>query len=297
MTRSHLTARDPRSGSTISLIDDSCVLWSSGTDAWNGLMAEEHRLDALDTPQFEVPAHSVTIQLSSPATIEHKVNGEYHSHLLAPGDIQLFPAGAQVQIRHRRRDVLVLALSQGFMERAARETCMPAGSDLVERHQIRDPQIEFIGHALKAEALGGFASGRLYGEALGMALAVRFLQLCSRGSGRHEHKGGMAPHRLRRVLEHIRHHLADDVRLATLARVSGLSEHRFAHNFKQSTGLSPHQYVIHERILRAKRMLRDTNLNVAEIAFALGSGSPSRFAWLFRRAEGVTPSAYRASFR
>jgi AraC family transcriptional regulator len=78
--------------------------------------------------------------------------------------------------------------------------------------------------------------------------------------------------------------------------VADLSAHRFAHNFKQATGLAPHQYVIRERMARARRMLR-SGATVAEVAYALGFGSPSRFALAFRRSTGVTPSAYRAAVR
>jgi len=110
-------------------------------------------------------------------------------------------------------------------------------------------------------------------------------------------KGGLAPHCLRRVFAYIDEHLDEELRLRTLARVAGLSEGRFAHNFKAATGSSPHRFVIRVRIERAKRMLDETDMTVVTVAHALGFGSASRFALLFRRATGVTPTAYRASSR
>ena len=88
----------------------------------------------------------------------------------------------------------------------------------------------------------------------------------------------MSPCALRRVVRYIDEHLTEEIRLEGLARVAGLSHHRFAHNFKRTTGLPPHQYVIRRRVECAKPLLRDTDNTVANLTYALGFGSPSRFA-------------------
>jgi AraC family transcriptional regulator len=85
--------------------------------------------------------------------------------------------------------------------------------------------------------------------------------------------------------------------MAALAEIAGLSQYRFAHNFKSAIGLPPHQYVIRARIERAKRILRETDLSILDIACAVGCQSVSRFNSLFKRELGTTPSGYRASFR
>lgn len=299
MPRTNIATHDPVSGEPLPVIADSSVLWSSGKTVWDGLIVEQHRHNGFDAPEFETPDYSLIIQLSPSATIEQKINGRFQSRVLKPGDICLFSAGAPRQMRTPRRyEVLVLTLSPELINRAACELRGTLNPELVEHHQLRDAQIEHIGRALKVEAETGYSSGRLYGESLGMALAVRLLTkysavkpvVC-------EHKGGMSPHCLRSVVEYIHDNLGEDLRLSTLAEVAGLSQHRFAHNFKHATGLAPHQYVIRERMERAKQMLRETDSPVAAVAYTLGCGSQSRFTILFRRATGTTPSAYRASFK
>ena len=109
-------------------------------------------------------------------------------------------------------------------------------------------------------------------------------------------KGGIAPRALRRVIDYIESNLDSPLRMASLAEISGLSQYRFAHNFKSATGVPPHQYVLRTRLDRAKQMLRQTNLSVLDIAYAVGCQSVSRFNSLFRRELGTTPSHYRASF-
>lgn len=79
-----------------------------------------------------------------------------------------------------------------------------------------------------------------------------------------------------------------------LARVSGVSEAHFARSFKDAFGLPPHRYLLTRRIERAKALLRDTDLGIAEIAFETGWDSLGTFGRTFRDVTGESPSALRA---
>jgi AraC family transcriptional regulator len=107
----------------------------------------------------------------------------------------------------------------------------------------------------------------------------------------------MAPRALRQVTDYIESNLDSPLRMTSLAEISGLSQYRFAHNFKSATGVPPYQFVLRKRLDRAKQMLRQTNLSVLDIASAVGCQSIGRFNSLFRRELGTTPSNYRAAFR
>jgi AraC family transcriptional regulator len=149
---------------------------------------------------------------------------------------------------------------------------------------------------MQAEATAQFSSGQLYGESLGIALAVRFMRRYAR-SVPSIRRGGLPPRMLRRVVDFIDAELRTPLRMGSLAEIAGLSEFRFAHNFKTETGMSPHQYVMHARIERAKRLLRETRMTVVEIALSVGLQSSSQFNALFKRELGITPRAFRRSFR
>ncbi len=276
---------------------DSNIVWSSGKN-WNGLIVEQHKFAALPVPDFKKKDHSLTIRFSAlpagknkgknPDPIDRFANICFFSMDSAPH----FSCG------HHQHEVFVLKLLPETLKRVARELRSNLNIELVEHHQLRDAQIEHIGMALKTEAEDGFLSGRLYGESLGTALTVHLLSKYSVIKAQISlHKGGLTPANLRRVIEFIHENLTEDIGLSNLAKVANLSQFRFAHNFKQATGLAPHQYVIHERLERAKKMLRETDLTVTTVAYAVGCGSPSRFTLLFRRAYGVIPSVYRTSFR
>ncbi len=98
---------------------------------------------------------------------------------------------------------------------------------------------------------------------------------------------------LQRVLEHMRIHLDQDLSVPALAAVAHMSPFYFSRLFKQSTGLSPHQYLLRQRIRRAKELLADGRRRVAEVSYELGFPHQSHFTTVFRKLVGMTPRAYQ----
>ena len=80
--------------------------------------------------------------------------------------------------------------------------------------------------------------------------------------------------------------------LAELAAVVQLSSFHFAHLFKQTTGVSPHQYHIRCRVERAKQLLLTKNLTIAEVAYIVGFASQGHLNYHFKRLVGITPKAF-----
>ena len=193
--------------------------------------------------------------------------------------------------------MLVVTLSQDLVAQTALEGGDRTPIELVPRPYHRDAQLEHICWALKAEAECNYVFGPLYGESLGLAVCVHLLRQRFGKDSYVAKKGGIAPRALRRVIDYIESNLESPLRMASLAEISRLSQYRFTHNFKSATGVPPYQYVLRTRLDRAKQMLRQTDLSVLDIAYAVGCQSISRFNALFRRELGTTPTNYRASFR
>jgi len=99
--------------------------------------------------------------------------------------------------------------------------------------------------------------------------------------------------RLKLVLDYIEDALGQDMSLSELASLVGLSISHFSGFFKSSLGVAPYRYILQRRINRAQGMLRTSDLTVTAIATLVGFSSPSRFAQVFARETGTTPSAYR----
>jgi AraC family transcriptional regulator len=107
------------------------------------------------------------------------------------------------------------------------------------------------------------------------------------------YRGGLPGYRLKRVLDYIGENLASDVSLSGLAAVVGMSPHYFAELFKKSTGRAPHQYILMQRIERAKQELYEQGRSVIDVGLSVGFQNPSRFARVFRKFVGVSPSRFQ----
>lgn len=106
-------------------------------------------------------------------------------------------------------------------------------------------------------------------------------------------EGGLPPFRLRKVQRYIGEHLDQDLTLARLAEVAGISKYHFSHLFKQSVGIPPYRYVILQRIEEAKRLLKQTELSIAQVALRTGFSSHSHLSKAFRKHVGTTPSTFQ----
>jgi AraC family transcriptional regulator len=108
--------------------------------------------------------------------------------------------------------------------------------------------------------------------------------------------GGLAAWQQRVVTDYMEGHLNEVVPLATFARLVRLSPHHFCRAFKQSFGLSPCRYHNRRRAERAKLLLADPTIPVADVASRVGYGETSVFTTAFRRGTGLTPTAFRRTF-
>jgi AraC family transcriptional regulator len=189
-------------------------------------------------------------------------------------------------------ELIDLELDVGTLARLAPEERI-TGARLTPRQGIRDQQLTVLLHAMAREVEAGCPTGSLYGEALSSSLAA-YLQHFSTGAGLAQPpRGGLSRQQLRRVLDCIRSNLGRDLSLVSLAEVAHLSARHFARAFRASLRLSPHQYVLAERIREARRRL-EGHSPIVEIALELGFASQSHFTECFRRATGVTPKQYQA---
>lgn len=104
---------------------------------------------------------------------------------------------------------------------------------------------------------------------------------------------GLADWQVRKVTAYMRDHLDEEVGLDELAGLLSLSRFHFATAFRLATGKTPHEWLVGERIGRARLMLENPDVPVTEIALAVGYQTPSSFAAAFRKLVGVTPTDFR----
>lgn len=99
--------------------------------------------------------------------------------------------------------------------------------------------------------------------------------------------------RLNRVIEFVESHLASDLCVSTLAAVAGMSSYHFCRSFKQTTGITPHRYVLSRRMEQAKILLEKNGASLLEVAEQVGFNDQSQFTRVFHRMVGLTPAQFR----
>jgi AraC-type DNA-binding domain-containing proteins len=138
---------------------------------------------------------------------------------------------------------------------------------------------------------------------MGTALYLDYIALAFHAHALHVYAGalergsslpvGLAPWQLRRACEFIEAHLDGDPSIADLARECHLSASHFARAFRQSTGMPPHQWLTKRRIEKAKQLLFEGSMNLAQIAFSCGFVDQSHLTRIFVRHEGRSPGKWR----
>jgi transcriptional regulator GlxA family with amidase domain len=108
-------------------------------------------------------------------------------------------------------------------------------------------------------------------------------------------RGGLPPRVVRRVREHIDAHIEKRISVEALAALANLSVCYFVRAFKQSVGVTPHDYLIRRRVERTMQLLSGTDMSLSEIALAAGFADQSHCARRFRQHVGMSPRHYRWS--
>lgn len=169
--------------------------------------------------------------------------------------------------------------------------------ELRPSRKFANPRLSALAAAVHVEMVAGFPSGRLFVDSVEQAMAVA---LVNGHAVRHRpaeiYRGGLGSARLRRIKELVDVKMEEDLSLDEMAQSVGLSTAHFARMFRKSTGETPHQFVMRQRIERAKTMLRAPDARVLDVAVACGFKTQQHFAQVFRGVCGVSPTTYRQNF-
>lgn len=259
------------------------------------LKISELRITDGDLQERTAQRTSLMLQVSEPVVVEIGLAGRFRTCSLAPGDFCVAPQGSNVPAARWRgeRRIVVTELAPALLRSVADSLNVPS-FEIRPDQAIRDPRISHLLFALSEELLGGNTSGRAYVDSVAWALATRLLQGYAAVHPGRPHRGGMARAVLKRVMEFMEENLAEDLGLARLASISGLSEDHFARAFRESAGVPPHRYLLQRRLARAQELLASSELPIADIALQLGFADQSHLTNLFRRHVGSTPGQVRA---
>ena len=244
--------------------------------------------------------HTLFISLAArPVHYLHAQDGKTRTGLYQRGEILVTPANTPLFVRWEgEENCLQIRLTDKFMRNVARETVVGDCDRIALKptFQARNPQLESISTMLLNELQQGSLSNRLYVDSLSNILAVNLLrQHATTRPHLPVYEGGLPSRQLRQVLDYIDTHLDQEIKLADLAQLLDISQFHFSRLFKQSLGVSPYQYLLQQRVERAKQLLKSTDRLITDIALACGFNSHSHLSKQFKQLTGTTPKAYRYS--
>ena len=270
-------------------------------NVWEHVALERYQVPSFELKLGAIDAHRVTLHLAGPVLIERTRDGAHDRRWSHAGCSNLIPSGVPVTRSFSgQADFTVAYIAPAIVDEVATEVfgLDPARVELLESFAVPDDKLQDFSALLLAEAEAGGPGTRLFADSLTRALALHLLRAYSPGASRMPvPMGPMVDCRLRRALECIHASLAEDLPLSRLAAAAGLSPSHFARSFRAAVGQSPHRYVIHLRVERARGLLEDTRMPVVEVGIRCGFAQITHFATMFRKVTGLSPRAYRASRR
>jgi AraC family transcriptional regulator len=294
-----LTENSLNSSQRSQRLNDKTLTLSSWQMGWNGILVEQYQ-DLSNSIEVELPAtsdHWLVLPLGEPVHLTQKSDDRLHQFIIQNGDSILVPAGLPSYWCRREGicDALHIRLKPDLIIQAAEASEIDTQQlTLMNCFGQQDLQLHQIAMLLLAELESGGMMGQLYVESLTQVLAIHLLRHYSTITQTITSENRSLTHtQLQQAINYIHTYLNRDLSLAELASVINISPTYFASLFKQAMGISPHQYVIQQRVEHAKLMLSKTDLAIADIALQVGFSSQSHLTQQFKRLTGMTPKQVR----
>jgi AraC family transcriptional regulator len=285
------------------IVPEQLPTWAPGQltmhnpDAWRGLSVRGYRYRSSDVEVPPMRDFLIVAYCRGTTAMRRRVDGAWVEELLHPGDVSLLTrAAASHWVWPSDIEVLHVYLTRDELTTTCRQMYERDVEDVELRDELRadDPVIHRTSLAIANEAVHGGAGSRLLVDSLSVQLSVHILRrhanVLFRESGGHD---GLTFTQQRTVADYVHAHLGEVITLDDLAASVSLSRYHFARHFRRSTGASPHEFVLLQRVEQAKTMLTRTSAALPDIATGCGFADQSHMTRVFRKYVGTTPGRYR----
>jgi AraC family transcriptional regulator len=275
---------------------DEMETLSSRQIGWQGILVEHYQAPA-NCMGEQIPGallpHWLSFPSVQPMQLVQQHGERWHESIVKQGDLVLVPAGQTTYWRGPTDIPLsylcVYLQPELVTEMAASADLNPDRIELIDCFSRFDPHLYQIAMMLLAEIKSGGLMGKLYAESLTQVLVIQLLRNYSSLQPTIADRYNLPPRRLENAIDYIHAHLDGDLSMAQIASSVSTSPTYFASLFKQATGISLHQYVIKQRVSRAKLLLETTDLPISNIAAKVGFASSSHLTYHCKRLTGMTP--------
>ncbi|MEA5450594.1 AraC family transcriptional regulator [Leptolyngbya sp. CCNP1308] len=261
---------------------------------WSTITLEAFCLPPGETPKFCLDHHVVSINIGQRLQVDHIVGGNIRQATYLQGTAVICPIHSSHSFRwNSELQILSLNLKPDLLNLHAIELLEREQVELIPHFAFQDGLIYQIGLALQAELQSQGCGSLLYAETLTNTLIIHLLRHYSSQTYRPTTcNGGLPQHKLKLVTDYINDYLERELSLKELAAIAQMSQYHFCRAFKQMTGASPHQYLIRQRVERAKQLLQKGEMSLSTVAIACGFTHQSHLHRHFKRLTGTTPKKF-----
>lgn len=130
-------------------------------------------------------------------------------------------------------------------------------------------------------------------KAILLSLLIRYSRLYEAHKGSHKDSSADYYMYIYKILQFVNDHYSEDISMADLSKVTGLSVDYMARRFKAGMNMSPSEYIRRFRIAKSMELLTDPHLSIAQIAVRTGFSDISLFSRVFKSTVGIPPVSYR----
>lgn len=191
-------------------------------------------------------------------------------------------------------DSLAVYVTQAALDEVAYAHGAPRVEQLVWPYGVFDPVVHHLGQALVASLEQPHHTSKIFLDHVLHALNCHFV--CAYGgvtTSIPEYRSGLSPLQMRRATDFLEANLDGNIALQQVAEACELSVSHFARAFKQTFRRSPYRWLTERRVDRAKDLMTNSRLPIADIAVRCGFADQSALNRSFKRIHGVTPGVWR----
>ncbi|MEM7761837.1 MAG: AraC family transcriptional regulator [Cyanobacteria bacterium P01_A01_bin.40] len=270
-------------------------LITSENEPWNGIYLQHDRQPAFEITEHSHSQHTLIIGLENELQAEWSIDGRFKELQYNQGDIFIVPAHATHRAYWKREsESLMLAIEPDCLVDVAVDSINSDRLEIIPQFATNDLRLSQIARWLLTELREKQAGSNLYSESLIAMLMIHLLRNYTTKEPKFaDYKGGLARHKLRIAIAFINDNLDRGFKLAEIASLLEMSPYHFGRMFKQSVGMTPHQYLVQQRLTKAKELLRCSSIAIADIGHMVGYKNSSHFSKVFHQHLKLTPKAYR----
>lgn len=263
--------------------------WNKNTLAY--YTKDYHRMNA----EVYHSQHTLAVHFKDIQGVHRKLGNDIFQNNISKGDIDIIPANTIHQSSWDNiSEFIFMSLDSVKASQVAYQLYGTEHLKISPRLSSQDYIIRYLGEELKSELLLNNWCNKFYIDSIFNTICAYLFKTYSNQKLTIKRSySGLSQHQLNYAIDYFNANLSEKIRLTDIAEVLSINQYHFNRLFQQSMGIPPYRYVNNQRIEKAKRLLRQTKLSIADIAMECGFCNHSSLTKHFRNNVGTTPKQYR----